>query len=140
MAMTPSESDRSDDPRRIRDYLARSCQLANAHGLPSMVVGFAVREGDLMADELLDFVESALRVEDSIFRMTRERAVLFLADVDRDQAAGIVRRLLDEFQARFALRMPAAVSLGYFEVTPGVDELPVRAVLPAVFPAPPEIN
>ena len=69
--------------------------------LPSVIIGIAGPDGDLMFPELADFVESALRVEDSIFRVTRERAMLLLADVDRTRAGEILDRLLEDFRQRF---------------------------------------
>ncbi len=124
----------ADDPRQLRDHLARTRDLATRHGLPSVVVGLAAREGDLMAPDLLDFIESELRIEDAIFRMTRERAVLFLADVDRSQAESVVERLLEAFQGRFAAIGREPVRLGFVEVPPGVADLPVRDVLLGAFP------
>jgi len=132
--MAPPSMFPADDPRQIREHLLRSCHLARTHGLPSVVVGLAGAEGDLLAPELIDYLESALRVEDAIFRMTRERAVLFLADVNRAQAEGIVARLVHEFSERFPAASLPEVSLGYFQVDPGSSELLVRDVLPAVFP------
>ena len=72
----------NDDPRRLRELLERCCDLANQHVLPSVVVGVAGAEGELLFPELIDYIESALRVEDAVFRMTRERAVLFVAEDD----------------------------------------------------------
>jgi hypothetical protein len=132
--MTPPHLELGDDPLRIREHLLRSRELANNHGLPSVVVGLAGSEGDRMAPDLLGYVESALRVEDAIFRMTRERAVLFLADVDREQARGIVERLLSEFAAKFPTAAQPALRMGFFQVEPGCAELAVKEVLPAVFP------
>lgn len=127
----------SEDPRRLRELLERSCDLAQAHTLSFVVVGLAGRETDLEFPELVDFIESSLRVEDAIFRMTRDRSVLFLADVDRLQAERIVERLLDGFRQRFPAAGTPDVTLGYFEVRPGARNVSVREVLPAVFaPAP----
>ena len=89
------------DPRYLRLMMDRATELSRAHGVTSVFVGIAGREGDLLVPEFIEFVESALRVEDSIFRMTRERAVLLLADVDRDRAGEILDRLLDDFRERF---------------------------------------
>jgi hypothetical protein len=141
--MTPPELTASDpslgeDPRRIREHLMRSCDLATTHGLPSVVVGLAGGAGDRMTPEFLTFVESALRVEDNIFRMTRDRAVLFLADVDREKANEILERLLVEFEGRFPSARPPTPSLGFYDVAPGCRELAVKDVLPAVFPTPSE--
>ena len=132
-AMTTAPIAIGDDPRRIREHLLRSCELATTHGLPSVVVGVAGHEGDLLAPELISFMQSALRVEDTIFRMTRERAVLFLADVDRAQGEAIVSRLLAEFARRFPAARAPQVALGFFEVRPGCGMLLVKDVLPAVF-------
>ena len=125
-----------DDPRQIREHLLRSQSLADTHGLPSVVVGLAAPEGHQLAPELIEYVESALRVEDAVFRMTRERAVLFLADVNRERAGEILERLVADFGARFAATNPPTVALGFYEVEPGRAQLAVRDVLPAVFPPP----
>ncbi len=124
----------TDDPRRIREHLRRTCELASTLGVPSVVVGLAGAEGDRMAPALIDFVESALRVEDGIFRMTRERAVLFLADVGRDGAEEIVARLLDGFVERFPSASDPGIRLGYYAAAPDCGDLLVKDVLPAVFP------
>ena len=123
-----------DDPRRIREHLSRSRALAHSHGLTSVVVGVAGDEGDRFAPELIDYVASALRVEDAIFRLTRERALLFLADVDQSQAANVLERLVREFAARFPAAQEPRVAFGFYEVEPGCPELLVKEVLPAVFP------
>ena len=123
----------NDDPRRLRELLERSCDLANQHILPSVVVGVAGAEGELLFPELIDYIESALRVEDAVFRMTRERAVLFVADVDRVRALEIVERLLSDFHERFPSARAPVVSLGFFEVAPGGERPALKDVLPAVF-------
>lgn len=130
----PSTHSLGDDPRQIREHLVRSRELANTHGLPCAVVGVAGAPDDLMTPEFLNYVESALRVEDAIFRMTRERAVLFLADADGDKAQAIVERLLREFGSEFPTVDSPRPSLGYFAVQPGCAELLAKEVLPAVFP------
>ena len=134
---TPMSPPRShvacDDPRQLRDLLAQSCELARRHTIPSVVVGLAGHEGDVLFPEFLAFVESALRVEDRIFRLTRERVLVFLADVNQVQATQIVVRLRDEFQGRFPTSEPLEVGLGYFEVRPAVAGVTVRDVLPTVF-------
>src|SRR6516164_8823107 len=96
-AMSPRPHPGSDDPRRLRDVIARTQALASEHAIPSVVVGFAAREGDRLFPDFVAFVESELRVEDSIFRLTRERALLFLTDLDREQARSVVERLLAGF-------------------------------------------
>ena len=122
-----------DDPRRLRELLGRAWSLANEHDLTSVVVGAAGVEGDLLFPEVIDFFESALRVDDAIFRMTRERAVLVLADVNREQAKEIVERMVNEFSERFTNAADPDITLGYFEVTPETNDVSVKHVLPALF-------
>jgi hypothetical protein len=131
--MTKAPPYASEDPRRLRDLLSRSCELAERHTVTSVVVGLSAREGDLLVPEVIDFVESALRVEDAIFRMTRERAVLFLTDVDRDQAQGILTRVLADFRDRFPATNGPEFELGFFEVRPDTRGVGLKEVLPALF-------
>ena len=130
MAPLPSSV---DDPLRLREMLGRATGLACDHRLPSVVVGMAGREGDLLFPEIVDFFASALRVDDTILRLTRERVVLMLTDVDQAGAEQIVRRLLAEFRERFATLEDPPIALGYFEVEPGMGPLTVKQVLPTVF-------
>ena len=123
----------ADDPRFLRDMLARAQALAADHAVPSVLVGFAAREGDRLFPDFVAFVESELRVEDAVFRLTRERALLFLADVDSAQARTVVERLLLGFAREFPAAEALAVQVRYLEVAPGGDELLVKQVLPAVF-------
>jgi hypothetical protein len=123
----------SDDPRKLRDLLDKAAGLANDYSLHSVVVGIAGREGDLLFPEIIDFFESMLRVDDAVFRMTRERAVLVLADVDRARAEEIVGRLLDGFRERFATTSDPDIDLGFFEVTPEERDVSVKHVLLALF-------
>jgi hypothetical protein len=124
---------RIDDPLKLRDLLGRAANLARRHELTSVVVGMAAPEGDLVFPEMLDFVESALRVDDVVFSMTRERAVLLLADVDAVRAREVVERLISDFRARVAVARDPELRLGYFEVRPGSGELTVKEVLPTLF-------
>jgi hypothetical protein len=127
---------RNDDPRKLREMLVRAANLAHDHEVRSTVVGLAAPEGDLLFPELVDFVESALRMDDSIFRMTRERAVLVLADVTRPAAQEIVERLLTDFRERYANLRDPEIHFGYFEVAPNGGEISVKRVLPTLFAAP----
>ena len=122
-----------DDPLRLREMLGRAASLASAHRLPSVVIGMAGREGDLLFPEVVDYFASALRMDDTILRLTRERVVLMLTDVDQAGAERIVRRLLAEFRERFATIEDPPIALGYFEVEPGMGPLTVKQVLPTVF-------
>jgi len=123
----------ADDPRRLREVIGRAQALAAEHDVPSVVVGFAAREGDRLFPDFVAFVESELRVEDSIFRLTRERALLFLADVGCEQARAVVERLTAGFLRELPLAAEPAMQVRYFAVEPGADELSVKQVLPAVF-------
>jgi GGDEF domain-containing protein len=96
-------------------------------------VGVAASDGSLLFPEFVAFLESELRVEDQIFRLTRERAMLFLRDVDHDQAVSVVERLRASFEHEFPSIEPMRVTIRYFEVPPGRAELSVKQVLPSVF-------
>ena len=123
----------ADDPRKLRDVLARTQTLAARHDVASVVVGFGAREGDRLFPDFVTFLESELRVEDQIFRLTRERALLILRDVDADQARSVVERLRDAFDREFPGRDGVAVEIRYFAVPAGSAPLSVKQVLPAVF-------
>ena len=127
----------SQDPRRLRELMARAETLAREHGLRSVLVGLSGFEGDVAFPAIIDYIESALRVDDSIFRMTRERVVLLLADVDEAQAEAIVARLLDEYRERCPTASEPSVGLGLFGVGPDSPELSLKHVLPAIFASPP---
>ena len=131
---------RNHDPRRLRELLSRAESLASQHALSSVVVGMAGPEGDLIFPSVVDYLESALRVDDAIFRMTRERAVLVLADVDRARAEEIVERLLSGFGEQYAQAGAPQIHLGYFEVTPQHKHVTIKEVLLLVFSAAPIAN
>jgi hypothetical protein len=126
------------DPRRLRELMERAETLAREHGLRSVVVGLAGFEGDSLFPEIVDYIESALRVDDSVFRLTRERVVLLLTDVDVEKASGIVHRLLGEFRENFPSANVPTVGLGFFQVAPGVADVSVKNVLPNLFATPPK--
>jgi hypothetical protein len=123
----------SDDPLRLRDVLARTATLASAHRVPSVIIGFSSGEGDRLFPDFVAFVESELRVEDSVFRLTRDRALLFLTDVDREQARSVVERLVQGFRREFPTADSPAIRIRYFEVPRGTLDLTVKQVLPAIF-------
>lgn len=130
--MTVTPPDRSD-PRFLRAMIDRASLLLHEHDIPSVFVGIAGREGDLMAPEFIDYVESALRVEDGVFRILRERAVLMLADVDRDSAERIMQRLTQDFGARFAPRDAPRIDFGFAEVTHASPLSTAKEILPVLF-------
>ena len=101
MTATHIDKNRNDDPLRMREILIKATDLAEGHSIASVMVGMTAATGDLLFPEFVAFVESALRVDDAIFRMTRERAVLFLADVKVEQAEEIVERNLTGFRNHF---------------------------------------
>ena len=126
-------SGRNDDPRKLREMLGKAAGLANEHSLHSTVVGLAADEGDRLFPELVDYIESALRMDDAIFRMTRERAVLLLADVGHEGAKEIVERLVSGFRGRFASVRDPEVRFSFFEVKPDEVDVSVKRILPALF-------
>ena len=133
MAVTHSLS--KDDPRRLRGMMDRASDLARGHQVGSVFVGIAGREGDLLAPEFIEFVESALRMEDAIFRLIRERAVVLLTDADRAQAEEIFERLRGDFAARFGSSVELVVDLRYFQVDGHGGHATAKVVLPAIFTA-----
>jgi hypothetical protein len=133
LADAMSRASWSDDPLRLRDVLARVATLASEHRVPSVVVGFAASEGDRLFPEYVAFVESELRVEDSVFRLTRDRALLFLTDVGPDAARAIVERLLGGFRREFPTADGPRIRIRYFEVPRGTLDLTVKQVLPELF-------
>jgi hypothetical protein len=139
---TATSSHRSgyDDPRELRHLLDRATDLARAHSLRSVVVGLAGFEGDLEFPEVVDYVESALRMDDALFRMTRERAVVLLTDVDRKKALEIMERLLVEFRERFPSLTEPTIALGYYEVEPGGVPASAKRVLPRIFTSSPQAH
>lgn len=129
----PGQPPTSRDPRRLRGMLARASELSSEQGVGSVFVGIAAPEGDLLAPEFIDFVESALRVEDRLFRIMRERAVLLLTDVDRSGAERVLARLREDFAARFSRPEPFEASLHFCEVPAGTPFVTAKGVLPALF-------
>jgi hypothetical protein len=121
------------DPRHLRAMIDRAGDLAREHAVTSVFVGIAGREGDLVAPEFIEFVESALRMEDAVFRMLRERAVLLLTDVDRARAEAILGRLRDDFAAQFAPSAGLDIGLGFYELGPGANGALAKEILPAIF-------
>ncbi len=134
-AMATSQSMSRHDPRRLRGMMDRASDLARGHQVTSVFVGIAGRDGDFLAPEFIDFVESALRMEDAIFRLIRERAVVLLTDADRAQAEEIFERLRGDFSARFGSSMELDVGLGYFQVDGHGGHATAKVVLPAIFTA-----
>ncbi len=131
MSQNPENAKR--DPRRLRTLMDRASLLVRDHGVRSVFVGIAGTEGDLLVPEFIAFVESELRVEDGIFAMTRERALLLLTDVDRAQAESVLGRVAGEFESRFPSSASLDVSVRCFEVGPGSAHPTAKEILPVVF-------
>lgn len=127
--------DRHDDPRKLSAMIARVSDLAAHHKVASVVVGVAAEEGDLFFPDYLDYLVSALRVEDQIFRMTRERALLYLSDVDATCAAEVLVRIYGEFCKEFPAAHQPEFEQRMLEIRPDSGPLSVRDVLTSVFGA-----
>ena len=126
----------NDDPRSLRVLVARASGLAEQHAVQSVLVGLAAPDGDLLFPEFIDYLKSALRVEDGIFRMTRERAVIHLADVDVSTATSVIHRLIGDFQQEFPALADATIKIQCFGVTPEAGPVSVKDVLTVVFGPP----
>jgi len=137
MNAMPLNESRVDDPRRLRELIEKAARLAGVYDVTSVMVGMSGPEGDLMFPEMVDYVASALRIDDGIFRLTRERVVFFLADADRQRAEEIMQRLLVGFREHFTPSQEQRIAFGYFEVTPGMKDVTVREVLPEIFSSDP---
>lgn len=127
--------DRHDDPRKLTAMIARVSELAASHAVCSVVVGVAAEEGDPFFPDYIDYLVSALRVEDQIFRMTRERALLYLSDVDATAAAEVLVRIYSEFCKEFPSAAEPEFDQRMLEIRPGGPPITVRDVLTAVFGA-----
>jgi hypothetical protein len=123
------------DPRRLRALMDRAFALMQEHGIGSVFIGIAGPEGDLLIPEFVAFLESQLRVEDGIFVLTRERAVLLLADVDLAQAKQIVGRIRDDFANRFPTAGDLPVAIRFHAVRAGGKQPTAKSVLPRLFGA-----
>jgi hypothetical protein len=132
MSMALSTPIAKDDPRQLRVLFERAALCSRVHQVTCVFIGVAADEGDLLARDFLDFVESELRVEDPIFRMLRERAVLLMTDLDERMARKVMERLCAEFASRFAPSAELPIAFGYWEVRPGQTPTS-KDVLPALF-------
>jgi hypothetical protein len=128
----PSHVPDRGDPRHLRTLFERASLLSRKHRLPSVFVGVAGPEGDLLVRDFLDFVEAELRVEDIVFRLLRERAVLWLADVDLAGASGVLGRLHQDFAGRFPTTVGLRIEQGFHRVEPGTVPT-AKEVLPLLF-------
>jgi hypothetical protein len=122
-----------DDPRKLREMLQKASSLAAHYDVTSVMVGASGSAGDRLFAEMMDYIGSTLRVDDAICRLTRERAVFLLADVDQERAVEIIERLMNGFRENFTPVRDPHVDLAFFEVAPGTADVTVREVLPSLF-------
>ena len=131
-SLHPTSVQDRGDPRHLRALFERASLLSREHRLPSVFVGVAGPEGDLLVRDFLDFVEAELRVEDIVFRLLRERAVLWLADVDLAAANNVLARLHEGFASRFPTTLGLRIEHGFHRVEPGTVPT-AKDVLPLLF-------
>lgn len=124
-----------DDPRKLSALLARIADLAKAHNVNSVVVGMTSEVGNRLFPEFVDFLRSALRVEDGIYRMTRERAVIHLADLDMDGGQSVFNRLLEEFVEEFPMAKEPAFDINFYLAEAGNEMLANKQILAEIFPS-----
>ena len=134
MATTRFE-DRSD-PRNLRTLFDRATSLAQEHQVASVFVGIAGRESDTLVGDFIDFVEAELRVEDSVFRLLRERAVLLMTDIDLEAATAVMERVRTNFASRFPTMKELTISISYEALAAG-GSASIKDVLPGLFDAAP---
>jgi hypothetical protein len=135
--MPATTSTVNDDPRKLRTLLDRAGALAAQHDVPSVMIGLIGESGDSRFPDFVDFLQSSLRVEDGLFRMTRNRIVVHLADVDRDQGVKVLERLLSRFHQEFPQLCDANFTSYYVSIRPGDGEPTIKDVLPTLFGAEP---
>jgi hypothetical protein len=123
----------NDDPRKLRSLIERASVLATRHDVPSVMVGLIAQPGDLRFPDFVDFLQGSLRVEDGVFRMTRERVVVHLADIEKTQAKNVLDRLLARFHEDFPQLSESSFTTYYVEIRPGEGEPTVKDVLPSLF-------
>lgn len=123
----------NDDPRKLTAMIARAGDLAESHEVTSVMIGLAAEPGDSRFPEYVEFLKGSLRVEDAIFRMTRERVVVHLADCSTEQANKILARLESQFTSEFPSLSKLDFTMHGFEVKPGTDRPRVKDVLTQIF-------
>ncbi len=126
-------SSTSDDLQKLRTILERASVLSWQHSIRSVMVAVVGPAGEADFPELVEYLQSELRVEDAVYRMTRERIVLFLADVGEDSAREILERVLLGYAGRSSRAREPQVDLRYLEIAPGTRDLSIKDVLPTLF-------
>jgi hypothetical protein len=133
MVENPMPGNTNDDPRKLSALITRVGDLAESHEVTSLVVGLAAEPGDSRFPDYIDFLQGALRVEDAIFRMTRERAVVHLADCSLAQGEKVLERLANQFLNEFPSMSKLEFVRHGFEVKPGTERPRVKDVLTQIF-------
>lgn len=133
MVEAPMSGQVNDDPRKLSAMIARAGEMAEAHAVASVMVGLAADQGDGRFPEYVDFLQGSLRVEDAIFRMTRERAVVHLADCSQEQAEKILDRLESQFLSEFPSLSKLTFVRHVYAVQPGSERPRVKDVLTQIF-------
>ncbi|HIF95692.1 MAG TPA: hypothetical protein EYQ54_01460 [Myxococcales bacterium] len=133
MFETIMANDLTDDPRKLSALISRVSSLASDYAVPSVLVGLVADVGDTTFPEYIHYLQSALRVEDGIFRMTRERAVIHLADVDREQAEQVMERLAEAFSDEFPALSRLNIRTQVYEAKTDTPELRVKDILTRIF-------
>ena len=135
MFQTTMTDDLTDDPRKLKALIARVSSLASEYSVPSVLVGLVAEVGDTIFPEYVHYLQSALRVEDAIFRMTRERVVIHLADVDSAQAILVLERLAEAFADEFPSLSRPNIRTQVYEAKSDTPELRVKDILTRIFVA-----
>jgi hypothetical protein len=135
MFQTLMPDDLTDDPRKLNALVSRVSSLATEYSVPSVLVGLVADESDTTFPEYIHYLQSALRVEDGIFRMTRERAVIHLADVDREKAVQVLERLAQAFSDEFPSLSRPNYRIQFYEAKADTAELRVKDILTRIFVA-----
>ena len=133
VAETMSGARTNDDPLKLISLLARVSELASEHSVPSVFAGLRCETGNAEFPGFLDYLESTLRVEDAIFRMTRERAVVHLADIDQEGAREVLGRVLADFRSECPAVEPSSFDMRLYQIDSGVGEVRAKVLLPALF-------
>ncbi len=124
-----------DDPRKLSELFTRIAELAQTHNVSSVVIGITSEVGDRLFPEFVEFLRSALRVEDGIYRMTRERAVVHLADLDMDRGQTVFSRLLEDFIQEFPMAKELKFDSNFSLAEAGSESLGNKQILAEIFPS-----
>jgi hypothetical protein len=133
MVENPMPGQTNDDPRKLSAMVAHAAELAESHEVGSVLMGLKAETGDRRLPDYVNYLQSSLRVEDRIFRMTRERTVVLLADCSVEKAEKILSRLMGEFMDEFPNLTEPRFEQRFVEVKPDGEPPKVKDVLTQVF-------